>query len=98
MHPIEAKRHGIARTEVVSQSAAQVESKGEVLSLRIRHPQGAFRVDVPEADAPIEVRGNPPVPGDEVAPHAHHVSEIVRLSAPRNRDRRSAELKIPIAP
>ena len=71
--------------------------KRQVLSLRVRHPQGALRVDIPKAGAPIEVGGSPPVTRDKIAPHAHHVSEIAGLSSPRNRDHRSAELKIPIA-
>src|ERR1700688_1140105 len=97
MHPVQTGGNSIAGIEVVAHTTAHVESKGEGLSLGVRHPEWSLGVNVPEAGAPIEVGGSPPVTRDKIAPHAHHVSEIPGLRAPGNRDHPSAELEIPIA-
>jgi hypothetical protein len=48
MHEIYAARNGEARIEVISHPTAQIESKREVLSLRIDKPFGFLGVNVPE--------------------------------------------------
>src|SRR6202451_4703968 len=98
MHPIQAGENCIARTEVISHSTAHVESKCEVLSLRVLHAERPFGIDIAEADAPIEIRSNPPVTRNEVAPHAHDVSEITGLGSARNRNHRPAVVRSPLPP
>ena len=97
MHVIHASRDGIVRTEIVSHPAAQVDSKREVLSLRIGHPFGSLSVNAPEAKASVKVGRNSSVTPDKVTSNTHDVSPVVCFRATRNRSDGAAERKIPIA-
>jgi hypothetical protein len=84
VHVIHASRDGIARTEIVSHPTAQVESKREVLSLRILHPFGTLSVNAPEAEASIKVGRNSPVTPDKVASNtliAHPLKKVITRQA-----------------
>src|SRR6266446_2490324 len=97
MHVIHTRRNSIARIEIVSHSTAQVESKREVLSLRIPRTFGFLSVNAPEAEASVNVGRNSPVTPDKVTSNTHDVSPVLCFRSPRNRSDSAAERKIPIA-
>src|SRR5437868_5337845 len=61
MHEIQTCRHCVAGTEVISHSTTYVDSKGNILSLRILDPLGPLSVDSPHAKAYVKVGHNPPI-------------------------------------
>ena len=73
MHEIQTRRNRAAGTEVISHSAADVDSKCKVLSLRIPDPLRPLSIDVADAEAHVKVRGDPPITLDEITPNSHKV-------------------------
>src|ERR1700693_897591 len=73
MHVMHAGRNGIARIEVISDAAAQVESKSEVLSLGKQHSQRFLGVNTAKAEPSVNVGSNSPARLNKITPHTHHV-------------------------
>ena len=97
VHVIHSGGNRIAGIEVVADSAAEVESEGERLSLCVVDADGAFGIDVANTEAHVKIGSDSRVARDKVAAHAHDVDEISGLGSARDCGHRSAELKVEIS-
>src|ERR1700719_1260126 len=97
MHEIQTGRNCITRSEVISHWAAHVDSKRDVLSLRIFHPVGSLGVEVPDAEASVQVGRDRTPTRDKITSNTHDVREVPALRSPRNRGNRPGERHVPIA-
>ncbi len=96
VHVIHSGGNRVAGIEVVADSAAEVESEGEGLALRVIDANGAFGIDVADAEAYVKIGSDSGIARDKVAADAHDVDEISGLRPARDCGHGSAELKIKI--
>lgn len=97
VHVSDAERDRVARVDVVTESAAEVHGKDEILPLRKTDAVWSAGIDVSDADVSVKVWSCVPATGHEVATHSHAIPEKTSLWSSWYRGGVDAEGGVPVA-